>query len=101
MSTTYTEEGTAFNGMVVVTLHKVFYRGFTIKPKLDMGSTPHLSHGNSYRTGWVVVDEIGCNAMPGASYSHSILEARAAIDIWIESGFDAETFWKLMEPYRY
>jgi hypothetical protein len=87
--------------MVKVPMRKVEYRGFTIKPKLDMGDTPHLGHGNSYRTGWVVLDANGALALPGGSYSTSILEARASIDLWIEAGFDGGTFWKLMEPYRY
>jgi hypothetical protein len=90
-----------FNGMVNQIDRTVSYMGFTIKPKLDMGSSPHLSHANSYRTGWVVVDEKGCNAMPGASYSTSILEAKASIDIWIQAEFNAEKFWQLMEPFRW
>lgn len=99
---TYTEDASpAFNGMVKVTMRRVQYRGFTIKPKLDMGDTPHLSHANLYRTGWVVVDRDGCNAMPGASHSPSILAARASIDLWIESGFNGDKFWELMEPYRH
>ena len=28
-------------------------------------------------------------------------KARASIDLWIESGFNADKFWELMEPFRY
>lgn len=91
---------TAFNGMVNVDIFYIHYRGFTIKPKLDMGSSPWLSHANSFRTGWVVVKD-GCNALPGATWCHSPFDAKATIDLWIEAEFDAQQFWKLMEPYRY
>lgn len=89
------------NGIYNVKNRVVRYRGFTIEPKLDFGGHPFLTHGNVINTGWVVISEDGCLAMPGASWSASILSARATIDIWIESGFNADKFWELMEPYRY
>lgn len=87
-----------FNGMVKVRWKQIHYRGFTIQPKLDMGSSPHLSNANSIRTGWVVVRD-GCNVMPGATYTGSPLSAKAMIDLFIEAKEDAETFWKLMRQF--
>jgi len=99
---TYVDDNTKVlnNGIYNVKNRVVKYRGFEIKPKLDFGQYPYRSHGNVISTGWVVIKD-GCLAMPGATWSESILSARAAIDIWIESGFDAKKFWELMEPYRY
>jgi hypothetical protein len=88
-----------FNGMVNVTVRDFEYNGFHIVNKLDMGSYPHLSHANSIRTGFVVTKD-GCNAMPGAIWFKCMLSAKAGIDLWMESGYTAELFWKLMEPYR-
>jgi hypothetical protein len=87
-----------FNGMVELVWKVIHYRGFTIQPKLDMGKIPHLSNANSYRTGWVIVKD-GCNAMPGASYATSPLEAKAMIDIWIEVDYDVDKFWKLSKMF--
>jgi hypothetical protein len=88
------------NGIYNVKNRVVKYRGFEIKPKLDFGQYPYHSHGNITSTGWIVVKD-GCLALPAAGWNSSILEARASIDIWIESGFNAEKYWELMEPYRY
>lgn len=88
------------NGIFNVKNRVVTYRGFTIKPKLDFGSYPHRNHGNVISTGWVVIKD-GCLALPGATWSESILSARASIDIWIEANFNAEKYWELMAPYRY
>jgi len=88
------------NGIYNVKNRVVSYRGFTIKPKLDFGQYPYRGHGNVISTGWVVIKD-GCLALPGATWSSSILEARACIDIWIEAGFNAEKYWELMAPYRY
>jgi hypothetical protein len=89
-----------FNGMFNVKNRVVEYRGFTIKPKLDMGTHPWLTHANRISTGWVVVKD-GCLALPGACWDSSLLACRSSIDLWIESGFNAEKFWELMEPFRY
>ena len=81
------------NGIYNVKNRVVTYRGFKIKPKLDFGQYPYRSHGNVISTGWVVIDQNGCLALPAAAWDSSILEARASIDLWIESGFDAKNFW--------
>jgi len=72
-----------FNGMISVPYETVEHRGYLIKPKLDMGSTPWLNAGNSYKRGYVVSKD-HTNPMPGATWFHSILEARVGIDalIW-------------------
>jgi hypothetical protein len=89
---------TRFNGMVKVDWKQIHYRGFTIQPKLDMGSSPWLSQANNVRTGWVIVRD-GCNAMPGATWAGSPMEAKAMIDLFIEAEEDAEKFWKLVHEF--
>lgn len=100
--TTYVDddETKLFNGMWQVKNRVVNYRGFSIVPKLDFGQNPYRSHANVISTGWVITKN-GCNAMPGATWDSSLLACRASIDIWIESGFNAEKYWELMEAYRY
>lgn len=94
-------EGYKFNGMINVPDKVVEYRGFKIIPKLDMGSYPHLSHGNSFRCGFIILDEKGDHCMPGATWSSCYLSARASIDLWLEADRDAKKYWELMEPYRW
>jgi hypothetical protein len=96
-----TGEELRFNGMVNVKVMKIPYRGFTIQNKLDMGSSPWLTHANSIRTGFLVVDSQGCNALPAAGWCPSPLQCRACIDLWIESEFNADKYWELMAPYRW
>lgn len=81
------------NGMIMVPDISIEYKGYVIRPKLDMGSTPWLSKGNNYRRGYIVVKD-GIQIMPGAIWFHSIIEARVAVDILIEVNGDGTAFWK-------
>lgn len=87
-----------FNGMVEVVWKVIQYRGFTIQPKLDMGSFPHRSNSNTYKTMWVITKN-GLNIMPKAVSATTPLAAKAMIDLWIEAKEDAEQFWKLVEVF--
>lgn len=91
-------EDRRFNGMLSVQWRQIHYRGFTIQPKLDMGRSPHVSNGNMYQTEWVVVRN-GRNAMPGAVYATSPINAKAMIDTFIEADEDPNKFWKLLEAF--
>lgn len=83
------------NGMIMVPNISIEYKGYTIRPKLDMGSTPWLIDGNEYRRGYIVTRD-GVQVMPGATWFHSVLEARVAIDILIDVKGDGPAFWHLM-----
>ena len=72
------------NGMISVPNISIEYKGFTIRPKLDMGSTPWLVNGNEYRRGYIVTRN-GIQIMPGGAWFTSVIEARFAIDILIEA----------------
>jgi hypothetical protein len=61
------------------------YRGFTIAPKRDFIGKGFYINGAFTKRGYVVVKD-GCNAMPGATWFHTIESAKEAIDILIEVG---------------
>ena len=86
------------NGMILVPNISIEYKGFTIRPKLDMGSSPWLVNGNEYRRGYIVTRN-GVQVMPGGAWFDSVIEARAAVDILIESNGDAAAFWNLWNEY--
>lgn len=86
------------NGMICVPDISIEYKGFTIRPKLDMGSTPWLVDGNEYRRGYIVTQN-NVQVMPGAVWFHSVIEARTAIDILIEVNKDSTAFWNLWNEY--
>ena len=86
------------NGMISVPNISIEYKGFTILPKLDMGSSPWLVNSNEYRRGYIVTRN-KVQVMPGAAWFTSIIEARAAIDILIEAREDGPTFWRLWNEY--
>lgn len=87
------------NGMILVPNVFIEYRGFIIRPKLDMGSTPWLVNGNEYRCGYIITqDEI--QIMPGAVWFHSVIEARVAIDLFIKANKDSTVFWNLWNEYN-
>lgn len=94
------DETKLHNGLYNVKNRVVNYRGYSIVPKLDFGDHAYRSHANVISTGWIVTKD-GCNAMPGATWDASILACRASIDIWIESDFNTNKYWELMEAYRY
>ena len=62
------------NGMISVPNISIEYKGFTIRPKLDMGSTPWLVNGNEYRRGYIVTRN-GIQIMPGGAWFTSVIEA--------------------------
>jgi hypothetical protein len=86
------------NGMISVPNISIEYKGFTIRPKLDMGSTPWLVNGNEYRRGYIVTRN-DIQIMPGGAWFTSVIEARFAIDILIEAREDGPTFWNLWNEY--
>ena len=66
------------------------YRGFTIEPKRDFGPTGFYINGTFTKIGYVVVKD-GCNAMPGATWFHTIESAKEAVDVLIDVG--GEDIW--------
>lgn len=83
------------------------YRGFTIEPKRDFVGAGFYINGAFTKRGYVVKDD--CNAMPGATWFHTIEGAKEAIDILIDVGGadiwnpspDTFTrFWERMESSR-
>jgi hypothetical protein len=83
------------NGMINVPNIKIVHKGYSIQAKLDMGSTPWSTKGNTIRRGYIVVKS-GALAMPGGAWFGSVVEARAAIDILIKSDGNYDKFWTLM-----
>jgi hypothetical protein len=72
------------------------YRGYTIAPKQDFGLLGGLrADGRLTKVGYVVVKG-GCNAMPGATWFHTIEGAKEAIDVLDDVGGDANRFWQRM-----
>lgn len=82
------------NGMILVPNISVEYKGYTIHPKLDMGSAPWLVNGNKYRRGYIVTRN-GVQVIPGGAWFHSVIEARFAVDVLIESNGNGAAFWNL------
>lgn len=83
------------NGIMNVPDIEIEYKGFKIKAKLDMGKHAWLSNGNSICRGYIVVKD-HCLTMPGGAWAHSVIEAKAMIDILIEAEGDAKRFWSLL-----
>ncbi len=84
------------------------YRGFTVEPKRDFVGSGFYINGKFTKRGYVVVKD-GCNAMPGATWFHTIESAKEAIDILIDVGGEdiwnpapdhAKRFWERMEAGR-
>lgn len=80
-----------FNGLAMVPDIDIEYRGFNIKAKMDFGNSPY-KNVNTYRKGYVVVKD-GVNAMPGAIWATSIVEAKSMIDSFIEADGSSAMFW--------
>lgn len=85
---------TVSNGLVQVPNIDIEYRGYHIVPKRDFGSTP-WQNVNTYRKGYVVTDGF-VNVLPAATWSSSVIEAKAMIDSYIDSNGDSDLFWKLL-----
>lgn len=83
-----------FNGMIQVPNISIEYRGYTIRPKLDMGGTPWLCNGNSIRRGYIVTKD-HAQIMPGGAWFGSVIEAKAGIDILIAADGNGSRFWEL------
>lgn len=69
------------------------YRGYTIVPKRDFGPMGHYVDGKLTKVGYVAVKD-GCNAMPGATWFHTVESAKEAIDVLVAVGGDSELFWQ-------
>jgi hypothetical protein len=82
------------NGLINVPNITVEYRGYKIVPKRDFGNQPYLVNGCVYKKGYVITDLV-CNIMPGATWSHSVIEAKAMIDTLHESIETGKDFWEL------
>lgn len=85
-----------FNGMVNVPDIRIDYKGYTIQPKLDMGSTPWRIGPNEIRKGYVITKD-GVSIMPGATWSTTVCGAKNMIDAHIYSTGDSEVFFKLLD----
>lgn len=82
------------NGLINVPNIEINYRGYKIIPKRDFGKYPYQNNGCVYSKGYVVTDGT-CNVMPGATWSHSVIEAKAMIDTLHESIETGKDFWEL------
>ena len=58
------------------------YSGFTIKRSTDFGIGDDPKPGEH---GWVIVKD-GCNAMPGATWAHTVKGAHQLIDVYLAVG---------------
>lgn len=77
-------------GTIDVEQRTEVYRGFTIQPKRDFGSTPYFLDGRNVWHGWNVVSQDGCNALPGATWGRTIADARRLADCLLLAGGTAE-----------
>lgn len=77
------------------------YRTLTIVPKRDFGGQPHLIKGRAVMAGFVVIDNLCCNIMPGATWFETIEEAKHAIDVLIAVRGDSDMFWEIMQPFKH
>lgn len=73
--------------------YKLNYRGYTIQHKRDFGDGWHLIDGMPVRAGFVVVDQNGCLALPGACWDQTVAAAKESIDVLLAVGGDAKAFW--------
>lgn len=71
------------------------YREHTIEPKRDFGPVGFFIDGKFTKIGYVVVKD-GCNAMPGATWFHTIEDAKEAIDVLIAVDGNSKHFWQCM-----
>jgi hypothetical protein len=88
--------------------HAETYRGYTITPKRDFGRYGYWSadHRCNLNAGWVITylegEYRGCNAMPGATFAWTLVEAREMIDDLISAGGEknAQAFWDKRKERR-
>lgn len=83
------------NGLMLVPDVVIEYRGFNIVPKRDFWIQPFQNCGGTYKKGYVITDGF-CNIMPAATWAHSIIEAKAMIDVFIEADSNSDKFWELL-----
>lgn len=77
-------------------------RGYFIKPKQDFGRYGYRNqNGKIVKEGFVVIDNIGCNAMPGGCWFKTVEEAVHGIEVLLSTGGDADKFWEIMQPFEY
>ena len=79
---------------------RIPYRGHSIVPKRDFGSTGYWMNGRFVKKGFVVVKD-GCNVMPGACWFQTIEEAQHAIRVLIKTKGNDDHFWEIMQPFNY
>ena len=61
------------------------YRGYSLKP-VSHRHRPHFDCGVFTYWGWVVVDAMGANAGPGATWGKTIEQAKHIVDCLYEAG---------------
>lgn len=83
------------NGLVNVPNIDIEYRGFHIIAKRDFGRYAH-HNVNTYRKGYVITNDNGCNVMPGAAWAASVIEAKVMVDTLIEAEGDGALFWEIL-----
>ena len=76
----------------------VEHRGYRIAVKQDFGPEPPTVDGMPVMSGYVVLDQDGDNAMPGATWFQTVKSAKHAIDVLIDVGGpeNADQFWALL-----
>jgi hypothetical protein len=70
------------------------YRDHTIKKiRFTHG---RILDGGRFNEGWLIIDEKGCNACPGAGWFATVARAERGIDALILAGDDAKLFHNLL-----
>ena len=82
-----------FNGQIYGPDICINYKGYEIRPKLDMGRTPWLVNGRKVDSGFVVVRNL-IQVMPGAIWFETVESAHKAIDALIAVNGNVDAFWK-------
>lgn len=83
------------NGLIMVPDILIEYRGFQIVPKRDFWVHPYEDSGGTCKKGYIITDGF-CNVMPGATWAHSVIEAKAMVDAVIEAEGSSDRFWVLL-----
>lgn len=86
----------AFTTDKAIASYSVKYRGFKVVVKRDFGGRFFLIDGMPCMWGYVVIDDTGCNVMPGATWFQTVRDAKRGIDNLLRAEDDPVAFWELM-----
>lgn len=80
-------------------MYRYLIWGYIIQAKRDFGEHGFFTNGLKIKKGYVVTDG-NVNVMPGATWFKSVIEARVAIDVFIEVEHDADSFWERLRDLQ-